>query len=1013
MKIQSIKIHPASALLVLSTVIGFGMTFRSTLQRKIQPTTPSGKIEVTIHEGTNMALALSPDQKTLALDLLGQIWLLPIAGGTAKPITDPLGDARQPSWSPDGQFLTFQAYWDGNWHLYSIHRDGSKLQQLTSGPYDHREPHWSPDGQHIAFSSDREGTYDIWTLEVANNQLKQQTKEPANEYAPAWSPDGAQIGFISDDPSSHGIHVLSIIDGNIRLVCAPEDQLAGLTWSPDGQSLFLTQMGFTESRLMRVNVANHESELELISPPESDVFPFRPSFLSESGLIYTASGKIWHQDMVEETKKEIPFTITVPLEKRPYARRQRDFDNTEKQPVLGIVGPTISPNGKQVAFVALGDLWIQTEGQPAQPLTDDPYIAMTPAWSPNGQALAYISDRDGQFAIWIHDLIKNEKRKLGALRGAPAGIAWSPDGQSIACSVSFGPRLGQVILMDTVNGQSKKVGPRLSSSISSPTWSPDGKTIGVGVLKPYSTRYREGINRMVYLAVDDDKTWGLRGLEQWSLGVRGKDGPVWSPDGRHIALISQGLLWIAPVDQQGQITGPPIRLTNELADMPSWTADGRSLLFMATDKLKKVNLDNGQIKSFPINLEWSRHLPVGRTVIHAGGLFDGIHPEIRRNVDIVLAANRIVAIEDHRPDRPADRKIDASNQYVMPGLIDYHAHQGSWDGEKLNRKWLAWGVTATRDPATDPYDARNRLEAQESGRTIGPRVFFTGSPIDGNRVYYGGTYAQQAPAQMELELQRAEALHYDMIKTYVRLPDPLQKRVVEKAHQLGIPVSSHELYPAVAYGVDGVEHIQGTSRRGYSPKITGILRSYGDVSQLITRSGMTFTPTVGIYVSYHYLLSKEEEVLNDPRLTILEDAFSLQTARQKIEDIKSNADAWEKRFQNAMKMVRDVHEQGGTVVAGTDGPIIPFGFGLYMELLAYAEGGLSPFDVLQTTTINAAKGLGVAEDLGSIEPGKLADFIILDQNPLTDIRHLRSLQSVVLNGEMHSLEGLLEAPLRK
>ena len=973
----------------------------------------TGKVEVTIDEGTNMASALSPNQKTLAIDLLGQIWLLPIEGGIAKPLTDPLGDARQPAWSPDGQFLTFQAYWDGNWHIYSIHRDGSGLQQRTSGPYDHREPHWSPNGQHIVFSSDRDGTYDIWTLNVANNQLKQQTKESANEYAPAWSLDGEQIGYVSDDPTKPGIKVMSTTNGNIGSYFTSEDKLAGLVWSPDGQSLLFNQLSFTKSKLVKIKVKDDRPLPEPISLPEEDVFPFRPSFFSESELIYTASGKIWRKDMENETKETVPFTATVQLDKRPYARRQREFDNTEAQPVLGIVGPTISPNGRQVAFVALGDLWIQEEGQPAQPITDDPFVELTPAWSPDGHSLAYISDRNGPFTIWIHDFFKNEKRKLNEVEGAPAGIAWSPDGKSIAYSVSFGPRLGQVMLSDVTTGQTKKVGPRLSSSISSPTWSSDGKTIGVGVLQPYSTLYREGINRIVYLAVDGEEHWGLRGLEHWSLGVRGKDGPVWSPDGRYLALISQGLLWVAPVDQEGQISGPPIRLTNELADMPSWTADSQTLLFMATDKLKKVDLNNGQIKTFPIHLNWTRHLPAGRTVIHAGGLFDGIHPEIQRNVDIIIEANRIVAIEPHDSKHQADRFIDAADQYVMPGLIDYHAHQGSWDGEKLNRKWLAWGVTATRDPATDPYDARNRLEAQESGRRIGPRIFFTGSPIDGSRVYYGGTYAQQAPAQMELELLRAEALNYDLIKTYVRLPDPLQKRVVEKAHQLGIPVSSHELYPAVAYGVDGVEHIQGTSRRGYSPKITGILRSYGDVTQLIATSEMTFTPTVGIYVGYNYLLAKEEDVLSDRRLTILEDNFRLQRTRQLMEDVKSDHDAWASRFQNAMKMVRDVHQQGGAVVAGTDSPILPFGFGLYMELLAYSEGGLSNFDVLQTTTINAARALGAESDLGSIEPGKLADLIILDQNPLTDIRHLRSLQAVVLNGEIHTLDALLQAPVRR
>ena len=94
-----------------------------------------------------------------------------------------------------------------------------------------------------------------------------------------------------------------------------------------------------------------------------------------------------------------------------------------------------------------------------------------------------------------------------------------------------------------------------------------------------------------------------------------------------------------------------------------------------------------------------------------------------------------MGIEDHDPNRKADVIVDAKDKFIMPGLIDIHAHQGSDLGESLGRKWLAWGVTTNRDPATNPYDAVNRREGQQAGSLIGPRIFFTGSPLDGNRVY--------------------------------------------------------------------------------------------------------------------------------------------------------------------------------------------------------------------------------------------------------------------------------------
>lgn len=979
---------------------------------QFSPLTPpaSRTIEITLEEGTNMAAALSPDGQTIVIDLLGRLWLLPATGGDAQAITDPLGDARQPAWSPDGNQICFQAYWSGNWHIYSVQKDGGQLQQLTHGPFDHREPHWSPDGRQIVFSSDREGSYDLWVLELESGAINQITNEETNEYGPVWSPDGSEIAYISDNPSQKGLHVWSLSEATRQPAYASSEKLAGASWSPDGRYLLFNELSFAESKLLQISAKKSKDEAVLLSKAEDDVFPFRASWLSNAEYIYTSTGQIRRGALGKAEEKTIPFQVRVKVNRHTYPKKRHDFDPGPPQTTKGIAWPTISPDGRRIAFVALGDLWLQkTKGGAARQLTDNAYVEIAPAWSPDGR-LAYISDQGGAFAIWTMDAANGKHQKLSEVEGSPAGIDWSPDGQKIAYAAGYGPRLGQLWTINAQNGQAQKTGPFLKSSIGAPSWSADGQSIAVSVLQPYSSLYREGINRVLYISSDGEKQWGLRSLEQWSLGVRAKDGPVWSPDGKYLALISQGLLWIAPVDREGQINGPPIRLTNELADMPTWTADAQNILFMATDRLKKINIKTDSIKEIPVNLNWVRKAPEERTIIHAGGLFDGLNKSLQKDVDLIIERNRILAIEKHDPNRRADKKIDASEAFVMPGLIDIHAHQGSWGGEKLNRSWLAWGVTATRDPATDPYDALNRKEAQAAGQIVGPRVFFTGSPIDGNRVYYAGTYAQQSPAQVELELKRAEALGYDMIKTYVRLPDPLQKRVVAKAHELGVPVSSHELYPAVAYGTDGVEHIQGTSRRGYSPKITDILRSYGDVSELLGASGMTFTPTTGIYVSYAYLLAQNEVVLDDPRLKALETPFALQGARRQIEAVKANPKDWEKRFINALKMVKDVHDKGGIVVAGTDSPIIPYGFALHMELESYAEAGLSAFEVLQTTTINAARALGAGDDLGSVEAGKLADLLILEANPLEDVRNIRKIQKVVQNGNIYTLEEILKQP---
>src|SRR6516162_6547236 len=110
------------------------------------------QVRLTLHEGTNIAAAMSPDGQTIALDLLGTLWTMPAQGGAAKAITEIFLDARQPSWSPDGRRIAFQAYRDSTWQIWTVNVDGTDLRPITSSSFDDREPTWSADGTRIAFS---------------------------------------------------------------------------------------------------------------------------------------------------------------------------------------------------------------------------------------------------------------------------------------------------------------------------------------------------------------------------------------------------------------------------------------------------------------------------------------------------------------------------------------------------------------------------------------------------------------------------------------------------------------------------------------------------------------------------------------------------------------------------------------------------------------------------------------------------------------------------------------------
>jgi hypothetical protein len=300
---------------------------------------------------------------------------------------------------------------------------------------------------------------------------------------------------------------------------------------------------------------------------------------------------------------------------------------------------------------------------------------------------------------------------------------------------------------------------------------------------------------------------------------------VWSPDGKHVAYVANGYLMVMPVTPAGDAAGAPRQLTKELADSPSW-AGSSHVLYIATDRLRMVDVTDGSTRDVPLNLSWAPQMPSGHLVIHATRLVDMTQPQARTDVDIVIDGPRITAIEAHRDAlHTAGAVVDATGFTVMPGLIEAHGHTHREHGRAFGRIHLAYGITTVRSPGGHPYEAIEEREAIDSGRRVGPRLFLTGYLLDGARPYYPMATPAPTADAVDLEHERARRLDYDLLKTNVRLPDLMQRRAIEGAHRIGIPVSSHEIYPATLSGVDSVEHTGATSRRGYSPKQSSTGRS--------------------------------------------------------------------------------------------------------------------------------------------------------------------------------------------
>ena len=275
--------------------------------------------------------------------------------------------------------------------------------------------------------------------------------------------------------------------------------------------------------------------------------------------------------------------------------KKRDFDKVGDQIAKGIYQPTISPDGNSIAFIALGDLWLSEHDGTIKRITNDPFIQVSPAWSIDGKYISYATDQGGKNAIWKYDLTNQKTTRVGFTNGLAVGMDWSANHDRIAYTLNFGPRSGVLFNLDVATGKSNQIGRGFPFSVSTPSWSTDQQTIALSVLQPYSNLFREGINRIVLANADGSGINSPEILPHMSFGMRGNDGPNWSPKENKMVFLSQGFLWMVTTDAKGNFTSQPQQLTDELTDSPSWTQDGNKILFQTPRGLKVIDLGTKEI----------------------------------------------------------------------------------------------------------------------------------------------------------------------------------------------------------------------------------------------------------------------------------------------------------------------------------------------------------------------------------------------------------------------------------
>ncbi|MEU1390437.1 MULTISPECIES: amidohydrolase family protein [unclassified Nonomuraea] len=952
----------------------------------------AGRTAVT--SGTDFAVAPSPDGRLLALDLLGVLWVCSSSGGAARRLTSDLYDVAQPDWSPDGETIVFQSYRDGVFDLWTIRPDGSAIRKLTTGPFDHREPRHSPDGRTIAYSSDAGGSYGIHLLDVATGASRVLTDGAAEEYEPAWSPDGRRIAFVVADTR---IDVVEVATGTrATAVTVPAGQVVHQpSWLPNGADLAYHHFHSGANDLAGTAGALVTGE---------EVFPFRARFAADGRYYYTSAGTIKVRRLGSATAGTVGFTAALTTTTPKYRKKVRVFDEPGSFPVAGIGSPAVSPDGSAIAFRALNDIYLMRGDGTPEPLFRDRWWKADPDFSPDGRRLAFVTDRTGTLNVWVRDLDTGADRQVTRLTDSAAlSVRWSPDGNEIA----YLDQDGALWVVEVSTGDRQKIYDATFEP-GRPTWSPDGRTLAMAAVVPYSRRYREGLSKILLVDRATGAGTYVDPAPHRSLQTRGDDGPVWSPDGTMLAFAMESLLWVLPVDRTGRPTGAARQVTREVSDAPVWAGDSATLLYLNEGRLKRASLDGRPARPVPVRLTWRNDPGPDQVVIHAGRMWDGVSGRVVRDVDIVVRGQRIAAIEPHRDGRPGDL-IDARDRFVMPGLIDIHHHremQGYAYGSRQGPLWLALGVTTTRSPGSPAYHMVEERESVQSGARLAPRYLGTGEAIDGARIYYNFMRPTYSHEQLRLELRRAAALDYDLLKCYVRLPVGWHREVIDWAHRQGKPVSSHYHYPAIAMGGDQTEHVGATNRFGYSRTVTNVGSAYSDVISMFNASKMARTPTL---FNSSTLYREDTSLVTDERVRRLYPNWRMAALRATVTAAQTADPATVQvvrtNLANQVAQLTAMIRGGGVVTAGTDAPIDHLGLSLHMNLRAMVRYGLTPRETLSAATSTSGAYLGLP--LGRIAKGMYADLAIVDGDPLSRIEDAANVTAVVVGGRHHTVERLL------